>query len=70
MKLALAGLALGAALVIAAGPVMRLCEPLGASRFAAALGILGVLGTAVYGGAVAVLYGPGRLREFGRGRRA
>ena len=70
MKLALSGLALAAALLVAAGPVMRQCEDLGAVRFVAALGILGTLGAAVYGGAVAILCGPGWLREFRRGRSA
>ena len=70
MKLALCGLALAAALLVAAGPITRQCEALGAVRFVAALGILGILGAAVYGGAVAVLCGPGWLREFRRGRAA
>jgi len=68
MKLALSGLALAAALLVAAGPVIRKCEALGTARFVAALGILAVLGAAVYGGAVAILCGPGWLREFGRRR--
>ena len=68
LKLALSGLALAAALFVAAGPVMRQCEYLGAVRFVAALGILGILGAAVYGGAVAILCGPGWLREFRRRR--
>jgi putative peptidoglycan lipid II flippase len=67
-KLALSGVALAAALFVAAGPVMRQCEALGAVRFVAALGILGFLGAAVYGGAVAILCGPAWLREFRRGR--
>src|SRR5229473_1939534 len=65
VKLAVSGLALAAALLVAAGPVMRRCETLGAVRFVAALGILGILGAAVYGAAIAVLFGPGWLREFG-----
>jgi putative peptidoglycan lipid II flippase len=68
VKLALGGLALAAALLVAAGPVMRQCEMLGTVRFVAALGILGILGAAVYGGAIAVLFGPGWLREFRRRR--
>ena len=68
MKLVLSGLALAAALLVAAGPVMRKCEALGTARFVAALAILGILGAAVYGGAVAILCGPGWLREFGRRR--
>jgi putative peptidoglycan lipid II flippase len=70
VKLALAGLTLGAALIGAAGPVMRHCESLGAPRFAVALAVLAILGAAVYGGAVAILCGSGWLREFGRGRAA
>jgi putative peptidoglycan lipid II flippase len=69
IKLALSGVALAAALFVAARPVMRACEALGPVRFVAALGILGILGATVYGGAVAVLCGPGWLREFQRGRR-
>ena len=70
IRLTIAGLALGAALFVAASPVMRLCEPLGAPQFAAALGILGILGAAVYGGAAAVLLGSQWFRGFGcsRGR--
>jgi putative peptidoglycan lipid II flippase len=68
MKLALSGLALATALLVAASPVMRWCEALGTARFVAALGILGILGAAVYGSAVAILCGPGWLREFGRRR--
>jgi putative peptidoglycan lipid II flippase len=68
IKLALAGFALGAVLFIAAGPVTQLCGSLGAPQFAVALGILGVLSAAVYGGAVALLFGPQWIREFGRVR--
>jgi putative peptidoglycan lipid II flippase len=68
VKLALSGLALAAVLLVAAGPVMRQCEALGAVRFVAALGILGILGAAVYGGAVAILFGRSWLRAFRRGR--
>jgi predicted PurR-regulated permease PerM len=68
MKLVTSGFVLAAALLVAAGPVMRQCEALGTARYVAALGILGILGAAVYGGAVAVLCGPGWLREFGRRR--
>ncbi len=70
VKLALSGLALATALLVAAGPVMRQCEALGTVRFVAALGILGILGAAVYGGAIAVLFGAGWLREFKRRRGA
>ena len=68
MKLALAGLALAALLFAAADPVLRQCESLGSWRYAAALAVLGLLSTAVYGGAVAIMCGPGWFREFGRGR--
>jgi putative peptidoglycan lipid II flippase len=70
VKLALSGLALAAALLAAVGPVMRQCETLGAVRFVAALGILGVLGAAVYGGTVAIFFGRSWMRAFGRGRGA
>jgi putative peptidoglycan lipid II flippase len=68
VKLVLAGVALGAVLFVAAGPAIRQCESLGAARFAVALGVLAALGAAVYGGAVAIMFGPGWFREFGRGR--
>jgi putative peptidoglycan lipid II flippase len=68
IKLALAGFALGAVLFVAAGPVTRICGSLGAPQFAVALGILGILSAAVYGGAVALLFGPQWIREFGRVR--
>jgi putative peptidoglycan lipid II flippase len=68
MKLVFSGFVLAAVLLVAAGPVMHACEALGTARFIAALGLLGLLGAAVYGGAVAVLCGPGWLREFGRRR--
>jgi putative peptidoglycan lipid II flippase len=68
IKLALAGFALGAVLLIAAGPVTRLCGSLGAPQFAVALGLLGILSAAVYGGAVGLLFGPQWIREFGRVR--
>ena len=70
IKLALSGLALAAVLAAAVGPVMRQCESLGALRFVAALGFLGVLSAAVYGAAVAITCGPGWFREFSRGRSA
>jgi len=70
IRLALSGLALAVALLVAAGPVIRQCEALGALRFVAALGILGALGAAVYGGAVALLFGRSWLHEFRRRRSA
>src|SRR5215475_7667092 len=70
IRLALGGLALAVSLLVAAGPVMRQCEALGALRFVAALGILGALGAAVYGGAVALLFGRSWLHEFRRRRSA
>jgi putative peptidoglycan lipid II flippase len=69
-RLAFSGLALAAALFFAAGPVMRYCESFGAFRFITALGILGVLGAAVYGGAVVSLSGRGWWREMARRRGA
>jgi putative peptidoglycan lipid II flippase len=63
-KLALAGVVMGAALVVSSGPVMALCESLGASRFAVALAILGALSGAVYGGAVIAMLGPRWFRAF------
>jgi putative peptidoglycan lipid II flippase len=70
IKLALSGLALAAMLLAVADPVMRQCEALGAVRFVAALGILCALGTAVYGGLVAILFGRSWLRDFRRRRSA
>jgi hypothetical protein len=49
---------------------MRQCEALGTVRFVAALGILGILGAAVYGAAVAILFGRSWLRDFRRRRSA
>ena len=66
--LALAGIALGAALIVAAGPVQRYCETFGTLRFVAALALLAMLGAAVYGGAVAAMLGPRWFSAFGRGR--
>jgi putative peptidoglycan lipid II flippase len=66
--LALAGIALGAALIAAAGSVLRYCEAFGALRFVAALALLAMLGAAVYGGAVAAMLGPRWFAAFGRGR--
>jgi putative peptidoglycan lipid II flippase len=68
MKLAVAGLALGAALFVAATPVMRLCASLGGSQFAVALGILAILSVAIYGGAVVLLFGPRWIHELGHRR--
>ncbi len=61
----LAGIALGAALLAAAGPVMRYCEAFGALRFVAALAALAMLGAAVYGGAVAAMLGRRWFDAFG-----
>ena len=68
IKLIVAGLVLAAVLFVAAGPVMRSCEALGALQFAVALAILAILSVLVYGGAVTVLCGPTLLRSFFRGR--
>jgi putative peptidoglycan lipid II flippase len=69
-KLMLAGLVLGIVLLVAVDPVTRLCESLGPPRYVVALLALGILGIAVYGGAVAVMLGPRWFREFRRGREA
>jgi len=67
-RLALAGLVLCVALLAAAGPVIRLCGYLGALQFAVALGILGILSAATYGGVVILLLGPRWIHEFRRAR--
>jgi putative peptidoglycan lipid II flippase len=67
VRLGLSGLALTAALFFAAGPVIRYCEAFGALRFLAALAILGVLGIAVYGGAVVLLPGRSGWRRLAPG---
>jgi putative peptidoglycan lipid II flippase len=67
-SLMLAGVALAAALLLAAGPVTRYCEAFGTLRFAAALAALAALGSVVYGGMVAVMLGPRWFVAFGRAR--
>jgi putative peptidoglycan lipid II flippase len=57
MKLAAAGLALAAALALAAPPVIRMCASFGGLRHVAALLVLAVLGGLVYGGAVIAMFG-------------
>lgn len=69
-RFGLSGLALATALFVAAGPVTRSCQPFGAFRFVAALGILAVLGAAVYAGAVVLLSGRGFWRELAHRSRA
>jgi len=66
IKLAVSGLALAVALIVAASPVIRQCDSLGTLRFAVALAILAVLSATVYGGSIALLFGPRWIREFGR----
>jgi putative peptidoglycan lipid II flippase len=66
MKLAMAGLALAAALTLAAGPVIRLAESAGSLRHVAALLALGTLGAIIYGGAVALMFGPRWLSALRR----
>jgi putative peptidoglycan lipid II flippase len=68
VRLGCSGLLMAAALFFAAGPVMKACEAFGPLRFLAALGILGVLGMAVYGGAVLLLSGRGWWRDMARRR--
>ncbi len=57
MKLAAAGVALAAALALAAPPVIRMCASFGGLRHVAALLILAVLGGVVYGGAAIAMFG-------------
>jgi putative peptidoglycan lipid II flippase len=66
MKLAVAGLALTAALMLAAGPVIRLAESAGSLRHVVALLVLGMLGVIIYGGAVALMFGPRWLSALRR----
>jgi putative peptidoglycan lipid II flippase len=68
VRLATAGLLLTAVLLIAAGPVMRVCESFGQLRFLASLATLGALGAAVYGGAIAAMFGPQWFNAFRGGR--
>jgi putative peptidoglycan lipid II flippase len=68
VKLAAAGVALAAALLLAAAPVIRLTESMGALRHVVALLALGVLGAVIYGGAIAALFGPQWLTAFRRRR--
>ena len=68
IRLALAGLVLAAVLAAAAGPVMRQCESLGALRYVAALAALTALGAAVYGGAIAAMFGRQWFKAFRRGQ--
>ena len=68
VKLALAGLALAAALLLAATPVVRLTQSAGTLRHVAALLALAVLGAAVYGGAIAAMFGRQWLTVFRRRR--
>jgi hypothetical protein len=56
-KLAVAGLALAATLLVAADPAIRLCESFGPLRFGMALAVLAAFGAAVYGGALAIMFG-------------
>jgi putative peptidoglycan lipid II flippase len=57
-KFAVAGLALAAAIRIAEGPVMQQCESFGALRYGTALAALAFVGAVVYGGAIAIMFGP------------
>jgi putative peptidoglycan lipid II flippase len=68
VKLALAGVALAAALLLAAAPVVRLTQSAGTLRYVAALLALAVLGAAIYGGAIAALFGRQWLTVFRRRR--
>jgi putative peptidoglycan lipid II flippase len=68
VRLVFAGIAVAAMLFVAAGPIVRQCESFGALRFVVALAVLGTLSAVLYGGAVAVMFGPRWFRVFGRGR--
>jgi hypothetical protein len=68
MKFALAGLALVAALLLAAAPVTGLTASAGTLGHVAALLALAVLGAAVYGGAVAAMFGSQWLTALRRRR--
>jgi putative peptidoglycan lipid II flippase len=68
LKLALAGLALAAALFLAAGPVARLSESFGSLRYVVGLLMLAALGAVIYGGAVGAMFGPQWLAGFRRRR--
>jgi putative peptidoglycan lipid II flippase len=68
VKFAAAGLALAAALLVAAGPVVRQCESLGTLRYVAALAVLAALGAVVYGGTIAALFGAQWLGALRRRR--
>ena len=70
VRLGLAGVAMAAALLLSAGPVRAWCEGFGALRFVAALGILAVIGSAVYGAAVFLMSGRAWLRSLRRRRSA
>jgi len=70
IRLALAGVLLAGAVFAAAGPAMRHCESFGALRFVAALAVLMVVGAAVYGGAVAAMFGSRWFVAFRRGQGA
>jgi putative peptidoglycan lipid II flippase len=70
VKLAFAGIALAVALFTAAGPVIRQCESFGTLRYAAALGVLMVIGAVVYGGAAAAMFGSRWFGAFRRGQGA
>jgi putative peptidoglycan lipid II flippase len=68
VKLAVAGLALAAALLLAAAPVMRLTGSAGTLGHVAALLALALLGAVVYGGAIAAMFGRQWLTVFRRRR--
>ncbi len=70
VKFAIAGVALGAMLLAAAGPVIRRCEGLGTLRNITALAVLAALGAVVYGGIVATVFGPEWFTTFRRRARS
>lgn len=68
VKLAFAGLVLGAGIFLANGPVLRLCEGLGPWRYLASLAILAVLGALIYGTMIAATFGKELLSTLRRRR--
>lgn len=69
LKLALAGLVLAGVLAVAYAPAAQVSAGWGSLRDIATLGVLGVLGLAVYGGMVAAFFGRSWLAAFRAKRR-
>ena len=66
LKFAVAGAILAVGLQLASGPVLRWSEPLGPSRFAVALAVLGMLGAVIYAITIASMFGRQWFRELAR----